>query len=235
MQERVWDKYLSNFDREHLALSNRVEWGFGSQPALLMIDLYRGAFGDRPSSLVEAVEDWPNACGLAAWEALPPIQRLLQAAREAALPVIHVTGLPERDSGIAGWAVKDRNPAARREVSLDDIEAEGVYEIMAEVAPIQGEVFLRKSAPSVFWGTPLGAHLTALGIDTLIVAGETTSGCVRASVVDGCTHRYRMIVVEQCVFDRHQAPHAVNLFDMNQKYADVLALDDVIAWIRRAV
>ena len=233
MRERVWDKYLSSFDREHLAVSNRVEWGFGSQPALLMIDLYRGVFGDRPRPLKEAVEDWPYACGFAAWDALPAIQQLLDVAREAATPVIHVTGLPERDSGIAGWATKERNPIARRDIPLDDIEADGMYEIMAEVAPIPGEAFLRKTAPSVFWGTPISAHLTALGIDTLIVAGEATSGCVRASVVDGCTHRYRMLVAEECVFDRHEAPHAMNLFDMHQKYADVLGLEEVIAWIRR--
>ena len=74
-------------------------------------------------------------------------------------------------------------------------------------------------------------HLTRLGVDTLITCGESTSGCVRASVVDGCTNRYRMIVVEECVFDRHQATHAINLFDMHQKYADVLPLAEVLEWL----
>ena len=68
-------------------------------------------------------------------------------------------------------------------------------------------------------------------MDTLITCGESTSGCVRASVVDGCTNRYRMIVVEECVFDRHEATHAINLFDMNQKYADVLPLAEVLEWL----
>ena len=90
---------------------------------------------------------------------------------------------------------------------------------------------LYKTAPSAFWGTPLTGHLTRLGIDTLITCGESTSGCVRASVVDGCTNRYRMIVVEECVFDRHQATHAINLFDMHQKYADVMSLADVLEWL----
>jgi maleamate amidohydrolase len=70
-----------------------------------------------------------------------------------------------------------------------------------------------------------------LGVDTLIVAGESTSGCVRASVVDGCTNGYRMIVAEECVFDRHEATHAINLFDMHQKYADVLALAEILKWL----
>ena len=90
---------------------------------------------------------------------------------------------------------------------------------------------LRKSSPSAFWGTPLAGHLTYHNVDTIITCGETTSGCVRASVVDGCTERYRMIVVEECVFDRHEAAHAINLFDMHQKYADVLPLGEVLEYL----
>ena len=106
-----------------------------------------------------------------------------------------------------------------------------MHDIVDEVAPIEGEAFLRKSSPSPFYGTPIVGHLNALGVDTLIVAGESTSGCVRASVVDACTHRYHTIVAEECVFDRHEATHAINLFDMNQKYADVLALADIQTWM----
>jgi maleamate amidohydrolase len=90
---------------------------------------------------------------------------------------------------------------------------------------------LRKSSPSAFWGTPLVGHLNYLGVETIITCGEGTSGCVRASVVDGCTHRYRMMVVEECVIDRHEATHAINLFDMNQKYADVLPLAEVLEYL----
>jgi len=99
------------------------------------------------------------------------------------------------------------------------------------LTPADGEVFLRKNAPSVFWGTPLTAYLTAAHVDTLLVAGESTSGCVRASVVDGRTHGYSMVVAEECVFDRHEAAHAMNLFDMHQKYADVIPLSDILAWL----
>jgi nicotinamidase-related amidase len=106
------------------------------------------------------------------------------------------------------------------------------HEIVAEVAPIAGEVVLRKAAPSAFFGTLLAAHLLHLGVDTLLVAGESTSGCVRASVVDGCSYRLRMMVVEECVFDRHMAAHAINLFDMHTKYADVVSLSDTEHYIR---
>ena len=109
----------------------------------------------------------------------------------------------------------------------------GMYDIVPEVAPVEGEAVLRKSSPSPFFGTPLIGHLNALGIDTLVVAGESTSGCVRATVVDACAHRYNVVVAEECVFDRHQSAHAMNLFDMHQKYADVLPLAELIEWMRQ--
>ncbi|MFN0070253.1 MAG: isochorismatase family protein, partial [Chloroflexota bacterium] len=89
-----------------------------------------------------------------------------------------------------------------------------------------------KVAPSAFWGTPLAAHLNYNDVDTVIAVGESTSGCLRATVVEGTSHRFRMIVAEECSFDRHESAHAMNLFDMHQKYADVLPLDEVVAHLR---
>ncbi len=108
------------------------------------------------------------------------------------------------------------------------------YDIVDEVAPIAGEVVLRKTAPSAFFGTPLAAHFVQLGIDTLIIAGEATSGCVRATVVDAASYRFRVTVPEECVFDRHEATHAMNLFDLHQKYADVLPLAEVLTLLAGA-
>jgi len=109
------------------------------------------------------------------------------------------------------------------------------YEIVDQAAPLPGEVVLTKNSPSAFFGTPLVAHLIAEGIDTLIVCGEAVSGCVRASVVDGASYRLRMVVVEDCVYDRHEATRAMNLFDMDQKYADVISLDAALDWLKSAV
>jgi nicotinamidase-related amidase len=200
--------------------------GFGTRPALLLVDLYRWVFGDQPEPLLEAVKTWPGSCGLAAWNAIPHIQTLLHAARDAGIPVVHLTGLD--NCGVESWTAWrgaghafDDTPEARD-------RRQRRYDIIDEVAPIAGEAVLRKSSPSAFWGTPLVGHLNYLGIDTIITCGESTSGCVRASVVDGCTLRYRMVVVEECVFDRHEAAHAMNLFDMDQKYADVVSLAEVL-------
>ena len=240
---RVWDRYLSERDKLHLQATQREgrRLGFGRRPALLLIDLYRGVFGDRPQPLLEAIKEWPSSCGLDAWEALPHIQSLLSTARETGMPVIHVTGLPEHESGIgrqparyegAGQTTEFGGRYGRTDHIADyDNKMRRRYDIIDEVAPIAGEVVLRKAANSAFFGTPLVAHLSGLGVDTIIVGGESTSGCVRASVVDAKNYRFATFVVEECVFDRHQAAHAMNLFDINQKYARVLPLAEAQKWM----
>lgn len=225
MVERVWDRYLSEQDRAHVALEPAVRKGAGVRPVLLLVDLYRWAFGDEPEPLLESVKRWPGSCGLAGWNALPSINQLLAVARENRIPVVHVTGL----EGMPGW--RDTSPAANR-TDPDGLDRQRRrFDIVDEVAPVGGELVLRKTAPSAFSGTPLLHYLQGMGADTLIVAGESTSGCVRATVVDAKSYRFRVLVPEECVFDRHEAPHAINLFDMDQKYADVLPLEEVRAYV----
>jgi len=229
MTKRVWDRYMTEQDRAHNAVHEPRRVGYGDKPALLLIDLYRWVFGDTAEPLLQSVKTWPGSCGLAGWNALPHIQRLLRLARDAGLPVIHTTGLD--DAGVESWAALGQARRSRN-TSRDMVERRRrMYDIIDEVQPLPGEAVLRKASPSAFWGTPLVGHLNFLGVDTLITCGESTSGCVRASVVDGCTNRIRMIVVEECVFDRTEMSHAVNLFDMNQKYADVVPLADVEAYL----
>jgi nicotinamidase-related amidase len=105
------------------------------------------------------------------------------------------------------------------------------YDIIDEVAPLPGELVIRKTSPSAFNQTMLLHYLRGLEADTLIVCGESTSGCVRATVVDAKAYRYHVLIPEECVFDRHEAPHAINLFDMDQKYAEVLPVDDVLTYM----
>lgn len=236
MSGRIWDRYLTQSDIDHLARSPDKRVGFGSRPALLLVDLYRAVFGDEPEPLLDAIKTWPSSCGLAGWSALPHIQRLLAAARDAKIPVVHITMLS--DSGMVGWFdAAHRDSRAGREGGAPDEAAlarkRRAAEIVDEVKPLPGEVVLKKTAPSAFWGTPLAAHLNFHQIDTLIICGEATSGCVRASVVDAASYRYRVQVVEDCVFDRHEATHAMNLFDMHQKYADVVSISDALQQMRK--
>jgi len=228
---RVWDRFLTEQDKALRGARPARAPRYGERPALLLIDLYRWVFGDKPEPLLDAVKTWPGSCGPAAWEALPHLQRLLAAAREAGIPVIHTTGIG--DANIRQWAKGAGNERLdpNDEAAADRLRRRN--DIVDEVAPAEGELVVRKASPSAFWGSPLVGHLIDHNIDTLIVGGESTSGCVRASVVDGCTYRYRMIVVEECVFDRTEATHAIDLFTMNQKYADVVPLESVLPYLDR--
>lgn len=224
-RERPWDRFLTERDRQHLAVvGDLAPVGFGRQPALLLIDNYRAALGYQRLPLLEAIAEFPSSTGLEGWEAVDEIQVVLAECRAKGIHVIHVTALDPQSSGVGGWddVLHHRRPK----------EAADSYEIVDEVAPIDGEIVLRKSAPSAFWGTPLAAVVNQLGIDTLLVAGESTSGCVRATVQDAASYRLRTVVIEECVYDRHQAAHAMSLFDMHRKFADVMSSSDVLSWLR---
>lgn len=199
---------------------------------MLSVDNYRKALGDEPAALLDGIREWPASTGLAGWQAAGHIAELLSAARTAGIPVIHLTGLAEEDSGIPAWgaALAGRHVGPAGSPEQQDRHRRR-FDFIDQAAPLPGEVILRKTAPSAFFGTPLLAHLVGQGIDTLIVCGESVSGCVRATVTDGCANRLHMIVVEECVYDRHEAPRAINLFDIDQKYGDVCTLQDVLAWI----
>ena len=228
MTQRVWDAFLTAQDKASLSERPHLNFGFGERPAFVLIHLYRWVFGDRSQPLLEAIKEWPGSCGPTGWDALPHIQKLLEAARKAAIPIVHITGLDVADTGVVGWSEQGRTtPSKRSDPKLAD-KVRRRFDIVDEVAPRPGETYLRKTSPSAFWGTPLIAHLNANRVDTILIAGESTSGCVRATVVDGRTNRFKMIVAEECVFDRHQACHAINLFDMHQKYADVLPVAEVV-------
>lgn len=221
MSELSWDDFLTLQDKEHLAVTwdKNEPFGFGENPALLIIDDYYEALGTRRQPLLDSIKSWPMSCGLEGWAAIDRTVPLLAAARDSGIPVIFVKGI---DGGFPSpWARAGSEPR-EPEVPPSPAELARGNDIVDELRPLPGELVIQKAAPSAFAGTPLQYHLTYLGVDTLITCGESTSGCVRASVVDGATARFRMGVVSDCCFDRTQASHFMNLFDMHQKYADVV-------------
>lgn len=221
-----WGKFLSDRDKEHDKLWGKTELsGFGSNPALLLIDMYYSVVGFERLPIFESMKTWPMSMGLEGWEAIDETVSLLATARACGIPVIHVKGL---ETDIEPWVHRKREGSTMS----DEMRRKGA-QIVEEVAPIEGELVIEKAAASSFQGTPLAFHLNGLGIDTVICCGESTSGCVRASVVDGATERYRMGVVAECVYDRTEASHYINLYDMHQKYADVVPKDMVIEYFHR--
>jgi maleamate amidohydrolase len=193
----------------------RREVHVGRNPAVLAIDLYNKAYqgGSRP--LREVNRRYPGSCGENAWKAIEPTQALLAAARRAGLPVIYTTRHAETD-GVR---------STHRRMGK---EAEELYHIKDELTPLPGELVIYKERASGFFGTPLIAHLRKIGADSLIILGESTSGCVRASTVDAYSYGFHTVVVEECTYDRSMLSHKVNLFDLHHKYADVMHLDEVI-------
>jgi maleamate amidohydrolase len=152
---------------------------------------------------------------------------LLAAARERRWPIAHsriVYADDEADHNIFSLKVPGM-------LTLKEDDARSA--IVPQLAPQDGELVVRKTVPSAFFGTSLAAWLSQRGVQTLVVAGAVTSGCVRASVVDAMSHGFRPLVVLDCVGDRAQGPHDANLFDMAQKYASVMRRDQVLAALDR--
>jgi maleamate amidohydrolase len=192
----------------------------GLKPVLLAIDLYNLVFEGGPLPVHEAVKTNQSSCGIYAWNAIRPIQELLLLVRAKKIPVIYTTNDIRKKTGNA--AVHATHRKARK---LDP----QAYEIRAEFKPRPQDLIILKERASAFFGTPLIAYLTRLGADSVIVCGESTSGCLRASVVDAYSYGFHAVVVEECCFDRSLLSHQVNLFDLHHKYADVMHLEEVRA------
>jgi nicotinamidase-related amidase len=196
----------------------------GPKPALLAIDLYELAYQGGPHPVSEVAKDFPSSCGIHAWTAIPATVRLFNAARHLGLPIFYTTGDDRK------YAKPTRFTVTNRRSSMDGVD---VFKIRPEWAPQDGDVVITKQRASGFYGTALSAHLVALGVDTVIVCGESTSGCVRASTVDGYSNGFHMVVAEECCFDRSLLSHKVNLFDIHHKYADVMHVDEIIAELQK--
>ena len=185
--------------------------GLGQRPVLLVVDFVNG-FAD-PQMLGGG-----NIRG-----AIAATVPLLSFFREHMLPVIFTRIVYAEDGSDAGlWCEK----APRLRLLTESANAS---QIVSELRPQAGELVVRKTQASAFFGTHLGSVLTSRGADTLVVAGCTTSGCVRASVVDAMSMNFRTVVATDAVGDRARGPHEANLFDIGQKYADLLTVREIIA------
>ena len=226
---RIWDPFLT--ERDKVVLSGAgygVRGGFGQRPALLVVDVTYGFTGDRPEPILDSIKRWSNSCGEESWEAIGVIKRLAEQFRARRLPVIYSTGDVRSDNwDSCSWSWK--NNRTKEAVSLP-ADAPGFNEIVAEIAPRATDIVIRKQKPSAFFATQLQSYLTFLGCDSVIFTGTTTSGCVRASVIDAFSMNFRSIVVEDGCFDRSQASHAITLFDLDCKYADVIGSEEVLAY-----
>ena len=191
--------------------------GIGQRPALLIVDFVNGfanpdQFGG--GNIGEAIEN---------------TRELLAAARTLSLPVAF-TRVVYADDGSDAGVFTMKAPALKQLT-----EESFISQIVDQLKPKDGEYIVRKTQPSAFFGTNLTAWYVSRGVDTLVVAGCTTSGCVRASVIDSMSYNFRTVVASNCVGDRALGPHEANLFDMEQKYADLMTSSEIIAVLHERV
>jgi nicotinamidase-related amidase len=201
---------------------NYADGGFGRslapgrRPALLVVDFVRAYLV--PGSPLYAGAESARAAA----------QGLLAAARDAGIPIVH-TNVQYQPGGRDGGVFFRKLPA----LACFEAGARPDLAAFAEgLEPVAGETVITKQYASAFFGTSLASMLTALGVDTLLIAGLSTSGCVRASAVDACQHGFIPLVVRDAVGDRHPAPHEASLFDLQAKYAEVVGLGWAVEYLK---
>jgi nicotinamidase-related amidase len=219
----VWDDVISDAERKIYEVGGwGKRMGFGRQPAVLVIDVNYDFVGDKPEPILESIKRWRYSCGDVGWRGVEAIRQLLLAARKKQVPIFYTTVEHRADAFDYG---RDRDKNFRTGEATSRVGSKGP-EIPEEIAPAPADMVIKKNKASAFFGTPLASFLIDLGVDTLLVTGVSTSGCVRATVVDGHAYNFRVCVVEEGTFDRSQVAHKVNLFDMHMKYADVVSLEE---------
>lgn len=221
----IWDDVITDQDRLVYEASGYGEGriGLGNKPALVIIDVTYNFTGDKSEPVLESIKRFPYSCGEVGWQAIHHIMLLLPLVRERRIPVVY--SVPSIEPKPDGWISIKSSRAGEIGTAPQN------NEIVKEIAPLGNDIVICKTRPSIFYGTPLLGMLHGLGVDTLLVGGTTTSGCVRASVIEAFSNNFRVAVIEECTFDRGEVSHKVNLFDMNAKYADVLSISVVRDYI----
>jgi maleamate amidohydrolase len=229
---RPWNGLLTEGDRRLLkgaGFARRV--GFGSMPAILVIDAQNYMLGDKPEPLEKSAKRFPSSTGERGWRALRAITRLLDVGRSRNIPVFFTRFVLRADGEDVGVYGRKRKFFGNSQNWCID----GTYgaELSPLVAVAPGDLVLVKNRFSAFWGTPLLGLLIQRKIDTLIVVGGSTSNCVRATVFDAASYNFRTAVVQECVFDRFEISQRVSLFEMDRQFADVVRLESAIRYLRR--
>jgi nicotinamidase-related amidase len=228
MQKRIWDDFVTDLDRQVFeAAGYGKQMGFGTRPALFIIDVHYNFVGDQPEPILESVKKYRTSCGELGWEAVGYIKTLLTAVREKNFPVVYTVSERRKDYFDSGV----QRLKSYRHMEPTSVAGTKGTQVVEEVAPVEKDILISKRKPSAFFGTPLMSYMNDLDVDTVILTGTTTSGCIRATAVDAFAYNFKTIIPEECCFDRFLSSHAINLFDLNTKYADILPSSDVLAYI----
>jgi maleamate amidohydrolase len=219
-----WEADISSTEKEVIERSgygNRK--AYGVKPTLIIIDAQYNFFGSE-EPIMDQLDRYPTGVGIEAWSKVESSGRILQSARDSRIPVFF-TRYVAQDSEMSHESKMNRDHTKFRKESLGS-------QIIEELKPIDGEIVIDKNYASAFFGTPLINYLVGLNVDTIIIIGGVTSGCVRATAVDASNFGFRVVVVEDCVFDRISISHKASLLDIWMKYGSVFCADEVIEYFR---
>lgn len=220
---KKWMELIPESERRILSKAGFLgDMSIGARTALVVVDVTMGFCGSEGLTLDEAIQEYSTACGPMSWETMPRIAQLIDLFRRQKRPIIYTLSDIE-GTMYAGKATKSKSKGR---------PAPGYNDFPAAIQPRDGDWVLAKTKASGFFQTPLAAYLTRQLIDTVVVCGVSTSGCVRATSVDAHSHGYTTIVVDDCCFDRSYFAHCANLFDLQAKYATVVSLDEITARIK---
>ncbi|MED4603761.1 isochorismatase family protein [Paenibacillus validus] len=216
---KSWVERLPEAERgTYEQLGYHTRQTMGSRPALLIIDCTYGFTGSRPLPLEQATQEYRTSCGEAAWEAMSAIRQAAGRFRELQLPVVY-TVMDLRQGTYAGTATKPKSVTH---------EAHELFNQFAEdIRPLDREWVMPKTKASAFFHTPLLSYLIRQQVDALVLCGGSTSGCVRATAVDGFSNGFPCFVMEDGCFDRSRFAHENNLYDLDAKYASVLTWEQL--------
>lgn len=222
---RAWEDMLTSVDRLVIEKGGYGKSrGLGKKPLLLIIDVQYNYVGEN-LPLEQQLDKWPSGGGTNAWAAVANIQKVRQAAKEAGIPIFQSRNVQKKTLAFDSFSTKTSRDQSKY------LDGRPETQIVQELAPGDDELVIDKAYASVFYGTPLQSYLVKLGIDTIIIVGGSSSGCVRATAVDAVTRNYNVAVVEDCVYDRISLSHKAALLDLWMKYCDVEASGDIIGYI----
>lgn len=221
---RPWNRFLTAGDQEAAAQAGYgARMGFGHTPVLMVVDATYAFCGMPGQDLAASSTVYRNSCGPAAWAAVDAISSLVKVAHQSGVPVLYTKPARPRPDGFNRGRWLDKNRRGREDMA----PAPRATEIVDAITPTERDLVVEKEKPSAFFGTPVEGYLTDLGADTVVICGGVTSGCIRSTAIDAFSYNYRVVVVEEGTFDRLEVSHWINLFDMDQKYADVVVAAEV--------
>lgn len=225
MIDRIWEEYLSNEEKELLLEYPCGEAKFGCEPVLLIIDCQPNYVGsDRP--ILEQLEEWPSGGGEGAWASVRRIIALRNEARHCGVPVFYTKNVQKKTLEFDSYSTKTTRDQTKY------LDGNSASDLLPELNIAENEIVIPKAYPSAFYGTPLLKYIHRLRADTIIITGNSTSGCCRQTAVDALQMGFQVGFVEDCITDRTGPSHKIGMLDMWYKYRCLTTSESVKRYFR---